>query len=236
MTCIGAVAASDAKGAEVTIQPVQTSARDGLYYVNDDISFMIVHEQSLIELRFVGDDEIYYLASEPASLGGRTLKDDTGDTILAVSTWGSVTLYTAQAPSGIPADRIGDIENFAPDAIGADQSQTFAKKLTQSLLDRGNLTVDFAADWNALTKNEMTRQLACDAMRNANAALQEAVEASQKNRDRISAKIKTVRAVASTAPRVALQNGALIITFAPSQGKAGRPSSRAIARVIEKAI
>ncbi len=59
-------------------------------------------------LRFDGGPENFVLYGDRVALGGRELKYDTGALALKISVWGGVTLYTQEAPGGLPATRTGD--------------------------------------------------------------------------------------------------------------------------------
>jgi hypothetical protein len=199
-------------------------------YRADDTEFLIDHEGRFARLRFSGSDEIFYLESEPASLGGRVLRYDTGEMALAVTGWGGVTLYTDSAPNGIPAERTGDLADILPRVIPGRETKFFAATLSQRLADRQNLAVGFAADWDVLARNDGLRALAVDSMRNATYAL-ERLSATRPVRAALAARVHVIR-VLTGEKGAALQNEVLTVTFRQGGGPSARPSSRAIAEVI----
>ena len=75
-----AFAAEDAPP-RLLLPPVAPMPADGRYLAADRLRFMIDHDEDQIRLRFIGSDEVFYLSSEPAPLGGRVLKYDSGDEI-----------------------------------------------------------------------------------------------------------------------------------------------------------
>jgi hypothetical protein len=77
-------------------------------YSAGGITFMLDAYGGKFILRFAGDPEIYVLYADRASLGGRILKYDSGQTAIRVTGWGALTLYTDAAPGGVPAERTGD--------------------------------------------------------------------------------------------------------------------------------
>src|SRR4030095_11632571 len=123
---------------------------------------------------FTDSDEIFYLTSEPAPLGGRVLKYDTGEVALQVAGWGGLTLYTENDRGGVPAERADDAPappKFDPAPVAAKDVRAFALKLAQELAVTHDLGVGVAADWDELAQGDGVRALAIDSMRNAAYAL-----------------------------------------------------------------
>ena len=71
------------------LAPTPQLPGDGIYLAGD-LMFMVTHLAGQVRLRFTDKDEIFYLVSEPASLGGRVLKYDTGEVALQVAGWGEI--------------------------------------------------------------------------------------------------------------------------------------------------
>jgi len=212
--------------------PGKILPQDGAYFAADDIRFMVDHVNGQVRLRFQDSDEVFYLSSEPASLGGRLLKYDTGDTALIVAGWGGVTLYTDAAPNGVAAERTGDAGPLDPEPVSGSRVKPFAANLSQDLSDQFNLAVGIAADWETLNADDRKRAAAMDAMRNATLALARVARA-RGGRSRAS-RISVIRAVEAPSPGVTVENGVLTVSFnlgAPAS-KPARPSSLAVAHAI----
>src|SRR5688500_4132935 len=79
---LSASAADSAPAIRLLLPPPATAPSDGRYLIDDQVRFMIAVDDDQIKLRFIGSDEIFYLTSEPAPLGGRVLKYDTGEVVL----------------------------------------------------------------------------------------------------------------------------------------------------------
>ncbi|HEY6578281.1 MAG TPA: DUF4908 domain-containing protein, partial [Rhizomicrobium sp.] len=79
------------------------SIASGTYLAADHIGFALDAAGPDYLLSFDGSPEIFVLHADNASLGGRVLKYDSGETALQVSGWGGVTLYTDAYPAGLPA-------------------------------------------------------------------------------------------------------------------------------------
>src|SRR5258708_1796253 len=63
----------------------------GAYSAGDTVHFGLARYAEKYLLHFDGDSEIYVLYASPGSLGGRTLKFDSGGTALAIAGWGGMT-------------------------------------------------------------------------------------------------------------------------------------------------
>ena len=94
--------------------------------------------------------------------------------------------------------------------------------------------VGFAADWDELAQGDGVRALAVDAMRNAAYALERL--AGGPERDAIAEQFHLVRVAAAAEPGAKMQDGVLVISYAPEGGPSARPSSRAIGRVLAEAF
>lgn len=217
------------------LPPLAPAPADGRYLADDQLRFMIDVESDQIRLRFLDSDEVFYLTSEPAPLGGRVLKYDTGEVALQIAQWGGLTLYTEDERGGVPAERADDeTDNFQPVPVAANDVRAFALKLAQGLEQAHDFGVGFVADWDELAQGEGTRALAVDAMRNAAYALGELAETPE--RDAIADRFHLVRVTAAAEPGVKMQDGVLVISYTPEGGPSARPSSRAIRRVLAEAF
>jgi len=208
--------------------------RDGTYIANDDLTFIVDHFDAQARLRFDGSDEVFYLTSEAAPLGGRVLKYDTGAVALQVAGWGGVTLYTEQSKSGLPAEYSDVVRNVDPPPVADKDVKSFAAKLAQELSSREDIAIGFAADWDQMAQSAILRALGCDAMRNVTYALKELAKTGR--RAIISDRLHIIRVIQGTKPGVTMQKGILAITIAPQAGPSARPSSLAIARTLQAAF
>jgi hypothetical protein len=217
------------------LPPLAPAPASGRYLTDDQIRFMIDVAGDQIRLRFIDDDEIFYLTSEPAPLGGRVLKYDTGEVALQVAGWGGLTLYTERDRGGIPAERADDdTDDFEPAPVAAKDVKAFALKLAQGLAVAQGFGVGFAADWTEMEQGEGARALAVDAMRNAAYALERMPPGP--HREAVAEHFHVVRVTAAAEPEAKIEDGVLVITYTPEGGPSARPSSRAIGRVLTSAF
>jgi hypothetical protein len=232
LTSLGA---EETPAVRLLLPPLAPVPADGRYLADDQLRFRIDVEDDHIRLRFMDSDEVFYLTSEPAPLGGRVLKYDTGEVALQVAGWGGLTLYTENDRGGVPAERADDeADGFEPAPVAAKDVRAFALKLSQGLEQAHDFGVGFAADWDELAQGDGTRALAVDAMRNAAYALDRL--AAGPEREAIADRFHLVRVMAATEPGAKMQDGVLVISYTPEGGPAARPSSRAISRVLAEAF
>jgi Domain of unknown function (DUF4908) len=201
----------------------------GTYLAGDRVKFTLDAAGDDFLLRFEGSPEVFVLYADHASLGGRVLKFDSGETAIQVAVWGGLTLYTDAQPAGLPAVRTGDSIPPAPLSLGLSDLQNAAVDEAQHLAYTRRLQLGFTADWNSLGDGP-ARSYAYDAMENAARGL-DRFAASAQGRDALAHRVIAI-AIAPTGgrPMLQLSGHTLVVTFNPGRGFAGRASSRAIAR------
>ena len=207
----------------------------GDYSAADDINFTILPYGDKYLLRFDDSPENFVLYSDRVALGGRELKYDTGVLALKISVWGGVTLYTQDAPGGLPATRTGD--PTAPPRLAVSVGN-----LNAALGDEENhlayvqhLKLHFSADAAILKDNEDVRAYAFDTLVNSEMGI-ERVVASPAGRAAFISRFDTVRIVEGDKPTIAISGHTLLVSFVPTAGAAGRASSRAIAFALGKML
>ena len=225
---------NDVPAWRLEITPTTPAPEDGHYFAGDGVEFWVDHhgEGDNARLRFIGNEEIFYLTSDPSTLGGRVLKYDTGDVALAVSSWGGVTLYTRIAPNGVPVERMCDAPNLDPTPVPAGQTQSLAQTLARTLEERDSLAVGFAANWDRISRGNRVRALAVDSMRNASNALAELASMAEPN-SAYAERIKVIRVIASNTSGMRVANETITISLDANGEPWDRPSSRAIIEAIE---
>ena len=227
--------AEEQPAVRLLLPPLAPAPADGRYLADDQLRFMIDVKDDQIRLRFLDSDEIFYLTSEPAPLGGRVLKYDTGEVALQVAGWGGLTLYTEDERGGVPAEHADDeIDKFEPTPVAAKDVKGFALKLAQGLEQAHDLGVGFAADWDEIAQGDGVRALAVDAMRNAAYALDRLAEGPE--REALVDRFHLIRVMAAPEQGVKMQDGVLVVSYTPEGGASARPSSRAISRVLAEAF
>ncbi|MBL6938393.1 MAG: DUF4908 domain-containing protein [Alphaproteobacteria bacterium] len=203
----------------------------GSYTAGDNVRFALTRYAENYLLRLDGDPEVYVLYAGPGSLGGRTLKFDSGGTAIAISGWGGMTIYTDAQPGGLPTDRTGEalLPVLPPVPLTA---------VEEAARDEGNhiayvrgIKLTFVADWPALAADAALRALTFDAIQNTARGI-DRFTANARARAAIAAKMDTVQMVSGGRPTIALHGKTLVVTFVPEHGFAGRASSHGIARAL----
>jgi hypothetical protein len=231
---VDASAQQQAPAGRLFLTPATPLPRDGTYSVGDTLSFALDHRNGRVRMRFADSDEVFYLSNESAPLGGRILKYDTGTTALQVAGWGGVTLYTADAQGGLPAEFTEATPSIDPAPVEGKDVKMFASRLARELSFREDFAVGFAAEWETLAQTEVDRALGCDAMRNATYALERLAKSGK--RARVVDRVHIVRVMHGDKAGATYNKGVLTITYAPKAGQAARPSSLAIANVLMAAL
>lgn len=200
-------------------------------YSASGISFTLDRVGDKFVLRFAGDPEVYVLYTDRASMGGRILKFDSGQTVIRVSGWGALTLYTDAAPGGVPAERTGDSLSPSLGMISLSEMQTAAEDEAEHLAYSRRIHLNFTADWNALAGDARLRALCFDALENTARGIDRFV-ISAPARAAFSKKIDQVRMALGTKPIMFLSGKTLNVTFNAQSGYAGRASSHGITRAL----
>jgi hypothetical protein len=226
--------AQDDVGARMSLERIAT-IRTGTYAAGDQIRFSLDRYAAHYLLRFDNEPEIYVVYADHGSLGGQVLKYDSGATALKVAGWGAITLYTDSQPSGLPAERTGDSMAPVLAQISLSAMQGAAEDEAEHLSYVRRLHLSFTADWPALAADPGLRLLAFDTMQNTARGI-DRFAANGAARAALAAKIDTVRIMIGAKPTLELHGRVLNVTFNPSQGFAGRASSRGIARALGKLL
>ena len=207
----------------------------GSYSAGDEINFTLQPYGDKYLLRFDDSPENFVLYSDRVALGGRELKYDTGALALKISVWGGLTLYTLEAPGGLPATRVGD-------ATSPPRIVVSPASLTTALSDEENhiayvqqLKLHFSVDASILTENDDVRASAFDTLVNSERGI-ERVIATPAGRAAFTRRFNAVRIVEGDKPTIAISGRTLLVSFVPSAGPAGRASSRAIAFSLGKML
>ncbi len=203
----------------------------GSYLAGDSVKFTLAPDNGNFLLRFDGNPEVFVLYTNRASLGGRVLKYDSGETALQVAGWGGMTLYTDAQPGGLPAVRTGDSLAPSPPNVSLGDMQNAAGDEAEHLAYMRGLRLNFSADWGALSANAAMRAFAFDTLENTVRGF-ERFTVTAPGREALSHRVDTVMIATGSKPTIMLNAKTLIVTFNPGGGYEGRASSRAIARAL----
>jgi hypothetical protein len=226
------VGASDPLSARLSAEKVG-DIETGSFSAGDNQNFTLDPYGDRYLLRFADSPESYVLSVERIFLGGRILRYDTGAEALRVSVWGGMTLYTADAPGGLPATRIGDDLAGARPPVSRENFLAALSDEEKHLAYAQNLHLRFSADPTVLAAKDAG--LAFDALISAQAGI-ERLLATPGGRAALARKFNMVRIVQSGKPGVSVSGKTLMVSFAPNSGAAGRASSREVALQLGKML
>jgi Domain of unknown function (DUF4908) len=222
--------AQDPFGGRLSLERIG-EIQPGTYTAGDKVKFEIVNNGDTFLLHFDDNPEVFVLYAGHASLGGRVLKYDSGETALQVAGWGGITLYTDKAPNGLPAERTGDAVISQPHDVSLPDIQNAADDEIEHLAYMRGLRMNVTADWNALSANAATRAFAFDTLENTVRGI-DRFSYSAAGREALARHVDTVTIDTANRPTLTLKLKTLVVTFNPSHGYEGRASSRAIARAL----
>ncbi|HEY0105410.1 MAG TPA: DUF4908 domain-containing protein [Rhizomicrobium sp.] len=228
--CAGPVLGQADIGARLSVDRLG-DVETGIYAVSNGASFSLNRYDDKFLMQFAGDPEIYVLYSDNGSLGGRILRYDSGETALAISGWGAVTVYTDAQPAGLPADRSAGSETPVLHFVSLGEMQEAAADEGTHLSYTRGLNIGFDADWSALVTDINLRKQTFDTMQNAARGI-DRFAATPAGRAALGARVENVHIVIGGKPQIVLHGRTLLVTFSPSRGFAGRASSHGIARAL----
>jgi hypothetical protein len=207
----------------------------GTYVAGDKVQFTLDAQGQNYLLRLQGSPEVFVLYQDPAAMGGRLLKYDSGETALGVSGWGGVTLYVSSAPQGLPAERTGDSAPPAPLPVSMAEVQSAAADESQHLSYTRRLNLSFTANWGMLSGDSLARTFVLDTMENTARGI-DRIASSAGGHDAFVRRIDTVSFEEAARPTILVNGRTLVVTFNPARGYVGRASSRAIARALQRLL
>ena len=209
--------------------------KPGLYSAGDHDSFTLEpYGANKYLLRFSDNPENFILTMERGSLGAKVLKYDTGATALRVSVWGGITLYTHDAPQGLPTTFQGDAPAPLPLAISANELVTAFSDEASHLVYVDNIALKFSADPAVLSADAETRGRAFDAMINAATGIERFLAAMPSARQVLTHRVNSVKVAEGGKPTIAISGQTLLVSFVPGEGPEGHASSLAIQQELSK--
>jgi hypothetical protein len=212
-----------------------SAVQAGLYNAGDNSSFTLeAYSNGKYLLRFAGRGESFVLSTERGSLGVKLLKYDTGTVALRVSMWGGLTLYTQDAPQGVPATYQGTAQPTPVRAINNAELQTALNDESNHLSYTQNISLKFSADPAVLAADPETRGRAFDALINAATGIERFLVATPVARPLLVKRVNSVKVAVGGKPTIALLGQTLMVSFVPGEGHEGHASSLAIQQELGK--
>ena len=208
----------------------------GLYSAGDGNFTLAPYGAGKYLLRFSGRAENFVLNMDRGSLGAKLLKYDTGTTAIRVSVWGGMTLYTQDAPQGVPATYQGVAP--APDtlSVSAGELQNAFGDEASHLTYVQNIAITFSADPAVLSADAETRGRAFDALTNAAMGIERFLAANPAGHRILAKRINSVKVAEGGKPTITISGQTLLVSFVPGEGHEGHASSLAIQQELSKLL
>ncbi len=200
----------------------------GLYSAGETLTFTLAPYGNRYLLRFTGASETFVLSVERGTLGSKLMKYDTGTMALKVSVWGGFTVYTRDAPQGIPANYQGVAQPLPELAITANELTTAFNDEARHVNYVQNIALKFSADPAVLAADAETRGRAFIALTNAATGIERFLSDTPAARPVMARRINSVRVAEGGKPTIALFGQTLVVSFVPGVGHEGHASSLAI--------
>ena len=200
----------------------------GLYSAGDKLTFTLEPYGARYLLRFSGAGETFVLSVERGSLGAKVMKYDTGTIAIRVSVWGGMTVYTRDAPQGIPATYQGTAPAAPQLSISAGELTTAFNDEASHLTYVQNIALKFSADPTVVAADAETRGRAFDALTNAATGIERFLADNPSMRSVLGKRINSVKVAEGGKPTIALTGQTLLVSFVPGEGHEGHASSLAI--------
>jgi hypothetical protein len=207
-----------ASGLDVATPPV---AR---YITEDGDVFTLDRTQTKPLLKFENSFEVWALQPQPAPRGDTLYKNDLGEPVLRATRMGGVTIFTDQRPGGAAAALAGP---GVPLRLAIMGPQALFERLYQATF-RTNHAVRRTIPFEAEATPASSALIADAAIVTSDAVVRMAKRPDSR---KLLDKIMKVRLVEGRKSSVQLIDGVLVVTVAPPEGFAGRPSSDRIVQV-----
>ena len=174
-------------------------------------------------LKFEGGSEVWVLKGVPGAHGDMIFKNDIGEPMMRATRFGGVTLFTTNAPQGMPAALEGGAQALR--AVSPIGPEALLSALARASV-RASRSVGRGVFFDAPDVTPRSDWLFADT---AQVAAEAFARTAAAGRRALGARFSTVRIVNGRPPAVAAQGPVIRITVDTDRGLAGRPSSRKIA-------
>lgn len=197
----------------------------GRYETDEGGQFVLDRSTPRPLLKFEDNPEIWVLQPAPGPRGDVIYRNDLGEEMLRATRMGGMTVFTETRPDGSAAALDG---GSSPLRLPMLSQEALYSRLFQAMVRTSRATqhqIPFEAGKDV---DPATMALMADTAIVASQALIDM--AGRPANKGVVTRILDVTIVAGSRPAVALQRGVLMVTIAPTEGLAGRPSSRWIER------
>jgi hypothetical protein len=180
-------------------------------------------------MKFDNSAEVWVLSAQAASRGDVIYRNEMGEPVLRATKLGGMILFTEESPNGAAAALSGKAQSLQPPAVLS------VNVLFQRLYQASTRVTRAAQRQIPFETVQDARPETSVLIADTATITAEALERLVRKGDRSEiAKVTRVLLAEGDKPGATFKNGALIVTYAPGQGVAGRPSSKRIIKVVNR--
>ncbi|MFN3814570.1 DUF4908 domain-containing protein [Brevundimonas sp.] len=207
-------------------RPAHALVAPGRYVTESGEAFILDHSSARPLLRFDDAAEVWVLRATPAPRGDILYRNDQGDVVLRSTSSGGLTLYTPRAPMGEPASQAGPGTSLRRPPLSPIQLVNFMVRQSEVASRAVGHLVIFEAEEISPGSETLVAEAAAAAVE----ALTRMARASNL-RDQ-ARQVRRIVITEGARNDAEFSRGSLIITVAPREGPAGRPSSARVVRTL----
>jgi hypothetical protein len=198
-------------------------------YVSETGSAFVLDRASPLPLlKFENSTEVWVLSPQPAPRGDVIYRNEMGEPVLRATKLGGMILFTDETPNGAAAALMGKASSIQPPSV-------LSPIALYQRMGQASVRASRAAQRQMPFESQDARPETSVLIAEAATITAEAFERIARKGDRsVLAQVTRVVLVEGDKPGATLKNGALIVTYAPGQGVAGRPSSKRIVKVVNR--
>jgi hypothetical protein len=192
-------------------------------------AFVLDRATATTLLKFENSSEVWVLSPHVGPRGDVIYKNELGEPVLRATKLGGMTLFTPDRPAGAAAALMGRATTIQPPAV-IKPSALFLRMAQAA--DRASRAARHTISFETVQDARPETSVLVAESANVTA---EAFERMARNGDRgLLGRIGRVLLAEGRKPGATLKDDALIVTYAPGKGLAGRPSSERIIKVVDK--
>ena len=219
-------AREDAREDGLSFAPVPRSASMLFAPSLDEPGFVLDRSQERALFRQSGDFEVVSLRGRTGARGDVFLRDDTGRLVFRLTDLGGMTYYSSRSRMGEPVMPVDTTHPISP-PVRPENLEADLRALIGDHAEQTGQILSIEIDPDLTVESEWVLDAARLALR--------ALTSVQGRQGRAEA-IKIVAFMRAGRARLAIEGDTLIVPVNPALGYDGRPSSRAIARVLSQPV
>lgn len=186
-------------------------------------------------LRFEQSPEILVPQAEPIPRNQVRYTVAFGGPVIRVSGTGGATLFFEQGSKGEPYGPTVPAEQLTPRAWTRAEAEALAQQVRETLSNRLGLPLTLTVGWDSVEPSGTSPRVVAEAVQNLEIALTR-MAADPLAYGALTTSLTSAVVTRGDEASLALEKGALVLTFQPAEGYSGRPSSYEIEAFLEDSL